>query len=85
MYVYYVQIHVLCIHALTMSFLPPVFPLSLSVFHSLPPSHLSPSHLPSSLQHPTIDEPIEHGVAIIADTDTWTCKLMVATKDIQTK
>jgi hypothetical protein len=41
-------------------------------------------HLASMVKHPTVDEPIEHGVAIIADTDTWTCRLMVATKDIQT-
>ena len=38
-----------------------------------------------SLQHSTVDEPVEHGVAIIADTDNWTCRLMVASKDSQTK
>lgn len=44
-----------------------------------------PHFLPPSLQHPIIDEPVEHGVAIIADTDTWTCKLSTASKSIQTK
>ena len=66
-------------------FVPPspfLFPLPLS-FPPLPPSHpLSPLLIS---QHSTEDEPVEHGVAIIADTDTWTCRLVVATRDSQTK
>jgi hypothetical protein len=41
-------------------------------------------HLASMVKHSTVDEPVEHGVAIVADTDSWTCRLMVATKDTQT-
>ena len=75
---------------------PPSLPLSLPSpfllplsFPPLPPSHsppLPPSPSPLLIsQHSTEDEPVEHGVAIIADTDTWTCRLVVATRDSQTK
>ena len=46
-----------------------------------PPLSLS---LPLS-QNSSEDEPVEHGVAIVADTDSWTCKLLIASKDTQTK
>jgi len=32
------------------------------------------------VKHSIIDEPIDHGVAIIADTNTWTCRAVVASK-----
>ena len=66
---------------------PPFSSLSLSSPSLLPtplPYLLPPSPLLIS-QHSTEDEPVEHGVAIIADTDTWTCRLVVATRDSQTK
>ena len=63
--------------------LPPIFPFVPPSLTSFPPLSLL-SHLLIS-QHSTEDEPVEHGVAIIADTDTWTCRLVVATRDSQTK
>ena len=73
---------------LCLLFAPPSLPLSLPSPFLLPHSFPFPSPPPPLLlisQHSTEDEPVEHGVAIIADTDTWTCRLVVATRDSQTK
>ena len=37
------------------------------------------------MQHSIIDEPIDYGVGIIADTDNWTVKIMSATKNLHTR
>ena len=44
---------------------------------SLPPSLPPP-------QHSVIDEPVEYGVGIVADTDNWTVKVVAASKSVQT-
>ena len=36
------------------------------------------------LQYSIIDEPVEYGVGIVADTDTWTVKVVAASKSVQT-
>ena len=36
--------------------------------------------LPPHTQHSIIDEPIEHGLAVVASTDTWTSLLMCVSK-----
>ena len=77
----------LCLSSLCPSLPPPFSSLSLSSPSLLPtplPYLLPPSPLLIS-QHSTEDEPVEHGVTIIADTDSWTCRLVVATRDSQTK
>ena len=76
-----------CTHFVSPSLCLPSPSPRLSLCPSLPylpfPPPLPPLLLIS--QHSTEDEPVEHGVAIIADTDTWTCRLVVATRDSQTK
>ena len=52
---------------------------------SLPPSPPSlPPSLPHPPQHSVIDEPVEYGVGIVADTDNWTVKVVAASKSVQT-
>ena len=36
------------------------------------------------LQYSIIDEPVEYGVAIVADTDSWSVKVLAASKSVQT-
>ena len=60
-------------------FLCPFFPFPFPLSLLLPPSH---SH---SLQHSIIDESIDHGVAIVVDTNTWTCRVVVASKTYHNK
>ena len=73
-------LHPFCL-SLSLSTIP-----TLSVFSLSSPSLLpSLTSFPLISQHSTEDEPVEHGVTIIADTDTWTCRLVVATRDSQTK
>lgn len=35
-------------------------------------------------QYSIIDEPVEYGVGIVADTDSWTVKVLAASKSVQT-
>ena len=35
-------------------------------------------------QYSIIDEPVDHGVGIVADTDTWTVKVVAVSKSLQT-
>ena len=37
-----------------------------------------------SPQYSIIDEPVEYGVGIVADTDNWTVKVLAASKSVQT-
>ena len=76
------------VHSLPSSLSPSLSPCLPSP--SLPPSLLPPylpslPSLPPTLQHSIIDEPIDHGVAIVADTNTWTCRVVVASKTYHNK
>ena len=62
-----------------------VYPKHSELRYCTPTLLFQPSSPSPPSQHSTVDDPIEHGVAIVADTDTWTCKLMVASRDAQTK
>lgn len=42
------------------------------------------SDLSNVVKHSIVDEPIQHGVAIVADTDTMTCKLFIVSKSKRT-
>ena len=37
------------------------------------------------MQYSIVDEPVQHGVAIVADTDTLTCKIVAVSKSQRTK
>lgn len=39
----------------------------------------------SLMQYSIVDEPVQHGVAIVADTDTLTCKIVAVSKSQRTK